>query len=188
MKSFLKILMWLYVVLVICIYARILYEGVSAHRLVQRSKQIEEVLRMQEENRRAKESEAKLKCEAEIEAEVRAFMMNEAPAIKQCLDRLQAESVAHKEKMEKLRQTLEGFGRDSEQDDDFKRICSYQQVLLTETQNVSNRLVAAYIASVKYNASPSRKGLSELRESVLRDGIDAASSAFARYEKMKGEK
>lgn len=188
MKSFLKILAWLYVALMICVYVRIFYEQVSAHRLVLRSEQIKEELRIQEEKRRTVEAEAKLKCKAEIETEAQAFMMNEAPAIKQCLDRLQAESVAHKEKMEKLRQTLEGFGRDPEQDDDFKRICSYQQVLLTETQNVSNRLVAAYIASVKYNASPSRKGLFELRESALRDGIDAASSAFARYEKMKGEK
>lgn len=188
MKSWFKILAWLYVALVICAYARIFYENVSAHRLVQRSEQIEEELRMQEEKRRAEAIEAKLKWETEIKADVREFMMNEAPAIKQCLDQLQAESATHKEKLDKLRQTLCSFGRDPEQDGDFKRIHAYQQELLTEIQNVSNRLIAAYIASVKCNAAPSRKGLSELRDNALCDGIDAATSAFSRYEKMKGEK
>lgn len=188
MKSLLKILAWLYVALMICVYVRIFYEAISAHRLVQRSEQIEKEIQMQDEKRRAAETAAKVECEVGIIAEMCAFMMNEAPAIKECLDRLQAESVAHKERVEKLRQTLGILGRDPEQDEDFKRIHSYQQELLTEIQNVSNCLIAAYIASVKYNAAPSRQGLSELRASALRDGIDAAASAFARYEKMKGEK
>lgn len=188
MKLWAKILLGVYIAFLVCIYIGECVSAVSAHRLVQRSVEIEKNRRLREESRHAEEIAAKAKCDAEIDAEVRAFMMNEAPAIKQCLDRLQAESTAHKEKIDELRRTLRSFGRNPEQDGDFKSICSFQRELLAEIENVSNRLISAYIASVKYNVAPSRKGLSELRASALRDGIDAATSAFARYEKMKGEK
>lgn len=188
MKLVVKILIVVYVLFLVAMYVGMCVESVAAHRIVLRCEEIEKERSLKEDERRKEEIAAKVRREAEIDAEVRAFMVNEAPSIKQCLDRLQAESVTQKEKVKKLRQTLRSFGRNPEQDGDFKRICSYQQELLTEIQNVSNRLIAAYIASVKCNVAPSRNGLSELRESALRDGIDAANSAFAQYEKMKGEK
>mgnify|MGYP003310690408 CR=1 FL=1 len=183
-----KVIVGLYVVVIAYVYVHDCIHNVRMHRLVVRSEQIRKEQqanqRLMEDARREKE----VRIGDSIDAEFRSFMEKEAPSAKKCLDWLCAEAESQKMKEEGLWQTLEKFGHDPNCDEEFKELCKHRQGMLNEIENVSNQLITAYIASVKYSVAPSRMGMSELRENALREGIDSAVAACSRYEKLKGAK
>lgn len=179
-----KVLVGLYAAFLVYLYVDGCVHNIRMHRLVVRSEQIQKEQQLKEDALR----EEVARREAGIDAEFRSFVEKDAPAAKRCLDGLRAEAESQKVKEDGLRRTLQNFGRDPDSDEDFKKLCKYRQELLDEISNVSNRLVVAYIASVKYSAAPSRKGMFQLRENALQEGVAAAVAAYSRYERMKGAK
>lgn len=183
-----KVLVGIYVAIIAFLYVDGCVHNIKTHRLVVRSEQIQSELRTNQRLKDAARREEEARLGASIDVGFMSFVEKDAPAAKRCLDGLHAEAESQKMKEDGLRKTLEDFGRDPDCDEDFKKLCKYRQELLDEIQNVSNRLITAYIASVKYNAAPSRKGMSELRENALQEGIASAAAAYSRYEKLKGVK
>lgn len=183
-----KVLVGLYAAFLVYLYVDGCVHNIRLHRLVVRSEQIQRELQIDQQLKEDALREEAARREAGIDAEFRSFVEKDAPAAKRCLDGLRAEAESQKVKEDGLRRTLQNFGRDPDSDEDFKKLCKYRQELLDEISNVSNRLVTAYIASVKYSAAPSRQGMFELRENALQEGIASAAAAYSRYEKLKGVK
>lgn len=161
-------------------------EGVINHLIVMRSERINEA----ELAEAAKSTEAaksvQLKARAQIDVELQNFMVEEVPSIKECLDKLRAESAVHRDRMASLKKSLIDFGKDPASDADFNQLTGYGDKLQTDLQNVSNRLHEAFIAYVKYKAFPNRQGLAEVKERIFLEGQRYALEVGERYERMKG--
>ena len=137
---------------------------------------IAEVKRVQEENKRRQE---------EKDEKIRSFALKEAPKVWAVYQSLQSEIDVQNGKIEKLRKTLVSFDKAPEQDVDFQRICALRDEMIRSWKALRTKLEEAYIASRKYEASPSRKDYQELHKKALEDGILEADAAEAKFKEMR---
>ena len=98
---------------------------------------------------------------------------------------MQSEIDVQNGKIEELRKTLEAFGKDPWRDVDFQRICDLRDDMIRSRKALRTKLEDAYIASRKYEASPSRKDYQELHKKALEDGILEADAAEAKFKEMR---
>ena len=142
-----------------------------------------EAKRIQEEKRRI-QAEKKRIQEAKDE-KIRSFALKEAPKVWAVYQSLQSEIDVQNGKIEELRKTLEAFGKDPDRDVDFQRICDLRDDMIRSRKALRTKLEDAYIASRKYEASPSRKDYQELHKKALEDGILEADAAEAKFKEMR---
>ena len=139
--------------------------------------------RMQKEEA-ARIAEAK-RQQAAKDDKIRTFALKEAPKVWSVYQSLQSEIDVQNGKIEELRKTLEEFDKSPEQDADFIRICALQDDMIRSRKALRVKLEDAYIAAMKYEASPSRKDYQELHKKALDDGILEADAALARFKEMR---
>lgn len=142
--------------------------------------------RIAEENRKKAEAEAEARHRQEVKDEkIRSFALKDAPKVWAVCQSLQSEIDVQNGKIEELRKTLVAFGKEPEQDVDFQRICALRDDMTRSRKALRTKLEDAYIASRKYEASPSRKDYQELHKKALEDGILEADAAAAKFKEMR---
>ncbi len=109
---------------------------------------IAEVKRVQEEKKRIQEAK---------DEKIRSFALKDAPKVWAVYQSLQSEIDVQNGKIEELRKALVSFDKDPERDVDFQRICALRDDMVRSLKTLRTKLEDAYIASRKYEASPSRK-------------------------------
>ena len=158
-------------------------------RLTEKARQAElENAKKAEEARIAEEKRQKAIAKQRQEAKdekMRSFALKDAPRVWAVYQSLQSEIDVQSAKIEELRKTLVAFGKDPEQDADFKRICTLRDDMVRSRTALRTKLEDAYIASRKYEASPNRKDYQELHRKALEDGILEADAAEAKFKKMR---
>ncbi len=135
-----------------------------------------EARRRERENRRRQEAK---------DDKIRSFALKDAPKVWSVYQSLQSEIDVQNGKIEELRKTLVAFGKDPEQDVDFKRICALRDDMVRSWKALRVKLEDAYIAARKYEAAPSRKDYQELHKKALEDGIQEADAAAAKFKEMR---
>lgn len=146
----------------------------------------EEMARLAEQER-AQVAEARRR-EEERNEKIRTFALREAPEIWSAYQALQSDIQVQNSKIEELRKTLESFGRDTDEDADFKRICDLRDDMSRSHAALRRKLEEAYIAWRKYEASPSRRDYQELHRKAIEDGIREADAASAKFKEMRMRK
>ena len=137
---------------------------------------IAEVKRVQEENKRRQE---------EKDEKIRSFALKEAPKVWAVYQSLQSEIDVQNDKIDELRKVLVSFDKSPDQDMDFQRICALRDDMVRSWKALRIKLEDAYIASRKYEASPSRKDYQEIHRKALEDGILEADAAEAKFKEMR---
>lgn len=188
------------VVIVHCHCAKKKIRGWNEMRLAKKEKQVQEERVRQQEAARIAEAKAEAKRiqseKKRIQAEkkriqeakdekIRSFALRDAPKVWEVYQSLQSEIDVQNGKIEELRKTLEAFGKVPDQDVDFQRICALRDDMVSSRKVLRTKLEDAYIASRKYEASPSRKDYQELHKKALEDGIQEADAAEAKFKEMR---
>lgn len=176
--------------------------GIKKHKEVAawRDARLEESRRQEEENRR-QEEEARLAEERrreeaarlaeerrrqnERDEKIKAFALNEASEVWSAYQALESEIEVQKGKIGELRDTLVKFGKDPEEDEDFKRICDLRDDMIRSHAVLRGKLEDAYIAWRKYESAPSRKDYQELHMKSIEDGVREAEAASAKFKEMR---
>ena len=112
------------------------------------------------------------------------FAMKESPKIWQTIQSMRAEMVTSGTKLKQLRADLLEFDRDPDADEDYKALVAGLKELRRAYDTIFDRLVDAYIAAKKYEASPSRKDYQDMMRRALEDGVQDANIAIDRYRAM----
>ncbi len=144
----------------------------------------EEVAAEEKRRREEMESEARRRRQSKDE-KIRSFALKEAPKVWAVYQALKGEIEVQGEKIAELKATLATFGREPEEDGDFKRICTLRDEMIQSCKALRMKLEDAYIAARKYEAAPSRKDYQELHRKALDDGIPEADAAAARFKEMR---
>lgn len=145
-----------------------------------------EAERVAEAKRKQEEAAAEAERKEQAKADkIQAFALKDAPKVWAVYQSLKSEIDVQNGKIEDLRKTLVAFERSPEEDEDFKRICALRDEMIRSQKALYAKLEDAYIASKKYEASPSRKDYQELHKKALEDGILEADAAEARFKEMR---
>lgn len=137
---------------------------------------------------RARHAREAAKREAAREAKLRDFALMEAPVLWQTYQNLQGAIASQSQKIEELRKALTEFDRDPARDPDFQRICSLRDEMAESLKTMHAKIEDAYLASRKYEATPSKKEYAELRRKLLEDGLQEAEAAERRFKEMRNAK
>ena len=163
--------------------------GWNKMRLAKKEKQVQEAMVRQQEAARIAEAKRIQEEEKRIQEakddKIRSFALKDAPKVWAVYQTLQSEIDVQNGKIEKLRKTLVSFDKDPERDVDFQRICALRDEMVRSRHALRTKLEDAYIASRKYEASPSRKDYQELHKKALEDGILEADAAEAKFKEMR---
>ena len=164
-------------------------KGWNEMRLAKKEKEVqEERVRQLEAARIAEDKriqEDKKRIQEAKDEKIRSFALKDAPKVWSVYQSLQSEIDVQNGKIEELRKTLVAFGKEPEQDVDFQRICALRDDMIRSRKALRTKLEDAYIASRKYEASPSRKDYQELHKKALEDGILEADAAEAKFKEMR---
>ena len=137
---------------------------------------------------RARQAREAAQREVAKEAKLRNFALKEAPVLWQTYQNLQAAISSQDQKIEDLRKTLTEFDMNPADDPDFQRICSLRDEMIGSLKTMHTKIEDAYLASRKYEATPSRKEYAELRRKLLEDGLQEAEAAERRFKDMRNAK
>ena len=137
---------------------------------------------------RARQAREAAQREVAKEAKLRNFALKEAPVLWQTYQNLQAAISSQDQKIEDLRKTLTEFDMNPADDPDFQRICSLRDEMIGSLKTMHTKIEDAYLASRKYEATPSRKEYAELRRRLLEDGLQESEAAERRFKDMRNAK
>ena len=160
-------------------------ENFKAHSFVAKSEEIKARWRRASESDLARKRGA---CQA-IQERFRSFSIKENRMVWDCLDRLRAEVETQEGIIGELEKTLVDFGRDPEADVDLLHIRGLQKELVNDMIAVSNRLVDAYLASVRHSIMPNSIEFTKLRDRAMRDGLLTAERINRKLDdKLEGKR
>ena len=161
------------------IFAKMEEEREEAQR-----KQKEEELWREAESQRQEEQRRK----DDREQRLQNFVLKEAPKLWNAYQQLQSEIKEQDGRLQKLKDTLEEFGKDAETDEDYQRIASMRDEMRRTLQTMRTKMEDAYLAAMKFEATPGRKDYAETMRRALEDGIQEADSSAQRYHDMSQSK
>ncbi len=161
---------------------------VKARNEQREAQQIREQRESEWKARKDAENEKAKQQAALREEKLRSFTLKEAPVLWTTYQNLRAAVESQDKKIVSLRETLKRFNRDPDSDADFKRICSMRDEMIGSLRTMRTKIEDAYLASRKYEATPSRKDYAELRRKLLEDGIQEAESAAKKFTEMRSVK
>lgn len=168
------------------------YENIKERRL--RSKlAYEEKLLAAEEAERVKNEEMRRHAVLDREnvarqkqnALVKEFAEKEATTLWRTLLTLTSEIDTQTAKIKELKSVLEGFGRNPEEDADYRQICEMRDSLIGSVSEIRAKLEDAYIASKKFEATPGRMDYEAIRRKAIEDGVQEADAAIKRFDLMR---
>lgn len=126
------------------------------------------------------------------EDKIRSFALAEAPELWRVFLRAQAELEEQSRREEKLRSVLVEFGRNPDSDKDYSSLVSMREDLRQALEKMKTKIVDAYLASCKFEATPSRIEFGNQMRNDINEGLKVAELLQQRYgamrERMQNEK
>jgi len=122
------------------------------------------------------------------EERIRAFAVNEAPALWKTYQDLQGAIAEQNNRIADLAKTLKDFDKEPSQDRDYVRICAMRDEMVAAVKSMRTKIEDAYLAYCKFQATPSRREYDELQRKILEDGIKEAEGAMKHFDQMRKSK
>lgn len=116
------------------------------------------------------------------------FAIKESPETWRIIQSMRAEISSNGAKLKQLRNELLEFDRNPDADDGYKSLEDGLRGLCYAYDALLDRLEEAYIASKKFEASPSRKDYQDVMKHAIENGIQEATMATDRYKAMSRQK
>lgn len=144
--------------------------------------------RKRAEDRRRVDEHAKQKAQADREDRLRNFVLKEAPSLWRSYQNLGEQIATQARRVEELREALKEFDRNPEEDPDLTRMRAMQEEMLGARMSLRRKIEEAYLAYLKFEATPGRKEYDELRRRILDDGVREADRTVQRFSVMRESK
>ena len=122
------------------------------------------------------------------EERIRDFILSEAPEIWNTVQHLKGCIAEGESRLSALRNDYRLFGRDPKHDPEFIQIEQRYDELLKRLNALYAKMEDAYVAMLKFKATPRRSDYLELKRRTLEDGLQEAASAERRYREMMNTK
>ena len=116
------------------------------------------------------------------------FAIKESPETWLIVQSMRAEISINGTKLKQLRSELLEFDRNPDEDEGYKSLENGLRELRQAYDALLDRLEEAYIASKKFEASPSRKDYQDVMKHAIENGIQEATMATERYKVMSQQK
>lgn len=154
-----------------------------------------------EEERLEKErvESERIQCEAEAKAaarrriaakedKLRTFAMKNADGLWRTYQMLKGEIDGLDKRIEGLRKAFEEFDKNPDEDADYHRICGLRDEMVRSCQVMRAKIEDAYLAFMKFEATPGKSEYSKIMSKALEEGVREAEAAESRYKRMSVEK
>lgn len=138
--------------------------------------------------REAKERAEAARREASREDKLRTFAIKNADGLWRTYQMLKGEIDGQNKRIEDLRMAFAEFGKNPDGDADYRRICGLRDEMVRSCQVMRGKIEDAYLAFVKFEATPGKKEYSEIMRKALDEGIHEAESAEMKFKEMKEKK
>ena len=119
---------------------------------------------------------------------LREFAVKEAPTIWRAIQEIQGEIEHVDANLSRLKNDLIEFNRDLARDPDYIAIGQRRKEMQTALDKMWGNLVNAYLAYMKFRATPGKKEYSAVMKNTLEVGIREAEIADMMFRKMSAEK
>lgn len=116
---------------------------------------------------------------------IRSFALAEAPELWRVYLRVQAELEEQSRREEKLRLVLGEFGRDPDSDMDYSSLVSMREDLRQALDKMKTKIEDAYLASCKFEATPSCVEFGNQMRNDISEGLKVAELLQQRYGAMR---
>lgn len=116
---------------------------------------------------------------------LRLFALRECPTLWELILKLRAETDVLATNICRLEEELRAFGRGVEFDKDVADLRDRMREIIKVHDQIYAKLSDAYIASAKYEASPSRKEYELLKRNSLQDGLAEAQLATQKFNSLR---
>lgn len=126
--------------------------------------------------------------EVEKTRKIRDFALEHARAVWNVYCKLDAEIQVCEQGLERLRESLEEFGRVPEEDYDYRGSCERRDAMKESQVQIRRKLEDAYLASLKFEVAQSSAEYAELMQSALQEGIREAERAQQKFDMLKKSK
>lgn len=151
---------------------------------------IEEYQRAAEEQRLAEEA-ARREAERRVQAKedkLRTFALRQAPSIWQTEQALKGEIENQNKRIAELEKAFEDFGRNPREDSDYARICELRDEMVRSAKTLRTKMEDAYLASIKFDATPAKSEYANIMRKALEEGIQEAEAASNKFKEMRSNK
>ena len=140
----------------------------------------------QEETRRlAAEAKAvEARRMAANEDKLRTFSLQNAEELWRTYQLLKDAVAEQDKRIEELKKSFALFGRAVDEDADYKAILAKRDGMVQAVGTLHKKIEDAYLAWVKFQATPGRAEYAEVLKKALQDGIQEASAAESRFKDM----
>jgi len=115
---------------------------------------------------------------------IRDFILSEAPEIWNAVQHLRGCIADGESRLTALRNDYRLFGRDPKRDQEFLQIEKQYDELSNRLNALYAKMEDAYLAMLKFKATPRRSDYLELKRRTLEDGLVEAAAAEMRYREM----
>ena len=126
--------------------------------------------------------------EASRESKLRAFAIKNADGLWRTYQMIKGQIDEHDKRIDELKTAFFEFGRNPDEDADYRRICGLRDEMVRSCQLMRGKIEDAYLASVKFEATPGKREYSETMAKALEDGVREAERAERRFKEMKDRK
>lgn len=177
--------------------ASVLTQERYAEWLRQKSKRDAEERKRSRLETKERESAERQRCEEEVlksaeqgwknEGLLREFALKEAPSLWKNVQELRGELGERKALLKALREDLVEFGKNPDQDSDYRELVQRREELRKLLVRIFVTLEDAYIVAKKFEAEPSHKETERLMRQVLEEGMRDAEMVSKRYLDMRRE-
>ena len=118
------------------------------------------------------------------EDKLRTFSLQNAGELWRTYQTLKDAVAEQDKRIEELKKSYALFGRAVDEDADYKAILAKRDGMVQAVGTLHKKIEDAYLAWVKFQATPGRAEYAEVLKKALRDGIQEASAAESRLKDM----
>ena len=138
--------------------------------------------------REAKERADAARREALREDKLRTFAIKNADGLWRTYQMLKGEIDGQNKRIEELKAAFADFGKNPDEDADYRRICGLRDEMVRSCQVMRGKIEDAYLAFMKFEATPGKSEYSKIMSKALEEGVREAEAAESRFKRMSVEK
>lgn len=138
--------------------------------------------------RETKERADAARREALREDKLRTFAIKNADGLWRTYQMLKGEIDGQNKRIEDLKSAFAEFGKNPDEDVDYRRICGLRDEMVRSCQVMRAKIEDAYLAFMKFEATPGKSGYSKIMSKALEEGVREAEAAESRFKRMSVEK
>ena len=118
------------------------------------------------------------------EDKLRTFSLQNAGELWRTYQMLKDAVAEQDNRIEELKKSFALFGRAVDEDADYKAILAKRDGMVLAVGTLHRKIEDAYLAWVKFRATPGRAEYAEVLKKALQDGIQEAAAAESRFKDM----